>query len=350
MADVTLSRRHQALRHGRPRSRPVALRSPMASSSCCSGRPARARPRRCALSPGLERPDAGQRADRRTRRHGRIAPAERDVAFVFQQYSLYPHLTVFDNLAFPLRSPARRIADERYRRAALERSRSCCASQHKLGNRATQLSGGEMQRVAIGRALVRRPAIYLMDEPLPRSTPSSARELRLELKRIQRDLGATMLYVTHDQIEAMTMADRIGVMNEGRLVQLGTPREIYERAGQHLCGDAARPARDQSHSRRTAAGERRAAGCTTVGLAHRAYQRSPRRSVAGPIGPGALGRASRRPEPSSSRHRRASYRDARGPAQRTQAGRSGFAGSCRAAVFRCGRQPARQPDGLRRHA
>jgi len=100
---------------------------------------------------------------------------------------------------------------------------------HKLGNRATNLSGGEMQRVAIGRALVRRPAIYLMDEPLSSLDAKLRAALRLELKRIQHDLGATVLYVTHDQIEAMTMATRIGVLNEGVLIQYGTPREIYER-------------------------------------------------------------------------------------------------------------------------
>jgi multiple sugar transport system ATP-binding protein len=101
--------------------------------------------------------------------------------------------------------------------------------EQKLGNRATALSGGEMQRVAIGRALVREPAVYLMDEPLSSLDAKLRAELRLELKRIQRELGTTILYVTHDQIEAMTMADRIGVMNEGALIQLGTPREIYEK-------------------------------------------------------------------------------------------------------------------------
>jgi multiple sugar transport system ATP-binding protein len=99
---------------------------------------------------------------------------------------------------------------------------------HKLDNKATRLSGGEMQRVAIGRALVRKPTIYLMDEPLSSLDAKLRAELRLELKHIQRDLGATILYVTHDQIEAMTMADRIGILEGGRLVQLGTPREIYE--------------------------------------------------------------------------------------------------------------------------
>jgi multiple sugar transport system ATP-binding protein len=100
---------------------------------------------------------------------------------------------------------------------------------HKLQTPVTRLSGGEMQRVAIGRALVRRPAVYLMDEPLSSLDAKLRAELRLELKHIQRDLGATVLYVTHDQTEAMTMATRIGILDAGRVVQIGTPREIYER-------------------------------------------------------------------------------------------------------------------------
>jgi multiple sugar transport system ATP-binding protein len=155
------------------------------------------------------------------------APAMRDVAFVFQQYSLYPHLSVYDNMAFPLRSPTRRVPEDEIKRTIGEVARMLHID-HKLQNKATRLSGGEMQRVAIGRALVRQPAIYLMDEPLSSLDAKLRQELRLELKRIQRDLGATMLYVTHDQVEAMTMASRIGVLKEGRLVQLGTPREIYE--------------------------------------------------------------------------------------------------------------------------
>jgi multiple sugar transport system ATP-binding protein len=179
------------------------------------------------LIAGLERPDSGN-----VLIQGRLVteavPAERDVAFVFQQYSLYPHLSVYDNLAFPLRSPARRM-DEQFIRRRIQQVAELLHIGHKLGNRATALSGGEMQRVAIGRALVREPAVYLMDEPLSSLDAKLRAELRLELKRIQRELGTTILYVTHDQIEAMTMADRIGVMNQGALVQLGTPREIYER-------------------------------------------------------------------------------------------------------------------------
>ena len=178
------------------------------------------------LIAGLERPDRGA-VGIDGRDASREPPAARDVAFVFQQYSLYPHLTVYDNLAFPLRAPALRTPEAEIRKRVHEVA-ELVRIAGKLGNRATRLSGGEMQRVAIGRALVRRPAIYLMDEPLSSLDAKLRSELRLELKRIQADLGATVLYVTHDQIEAMTMASRIGVIDRGRLIQLGTPREIYE--------------------------------------------------------------------------------------------------------------------------
>ena len=142
-------------------------------------------------------------------------PAARDVTFVFQQYSLYPHLTVFDNLAFPLRSPARRWPAERIDANVREVARLLHIDD-KLANRATQLSGGQMQRVAIGRALVREPRVALMDEPLSSLDAKLRAEMRVELKRIQRDLHATVLYVTHDQTEAMTLATRIGVLDRGR--------------------------------------------------------------------------------------------------------------------------------------
>ena len=146
---------------------------------------------------------------------------------MFQQYSLYPHLSVYDNLAFPLRSPLRRMPEAEIRTRVTEIARAP-AHRGQARNPATRLSGGQMQRVAIGRALVRRPSIYLMDEPLSSLDAKLRADLRLELVRIQQELGATILYVTHDQTEAMTMADRIGVMDAGRLVQVGTPREIYE--------------------------------------------------------------------------------------------------------------------------
>ena len=154
-------------------------------------------------------------------------PAQRDVAMVFQQYSLYPHLTVRENLAFPLRSPMIAMPEDQIAKRVQDVA-EVLRIPHKLDNKATALSGGEMQRVSIGRALVRNPRIYLMDEPLSSLDAKLRADLRVELKRIHHDLGATFLYVTHDQIEAMTMATHVGVLDHGRLVQFGTPREIYE--------------------------------------------------------------------------------------------------------------------------
>jgi multiple sugar transport system ATP-binding protein len=178
------------------------------------------------LIAGLDRPDHGD-----VRIAGRSVvndtPAQRDVAMVFQQYSLYPHLTVRDNLAFPLRSPMIAMPEDQIAQRIAEVA-EVLKIPHKLDNKATALSGGEMQRVSIGRALVRNPRIYLMDEPLSSLDAKLRADLRVELKRIHRDLGATFLYVTHDQIEAMTMATHVGVLDQGRLVQFGSPREIYE--------------------------------------------------------------------------------------------------------------------------
>lgn len=154
-------------------------------------------------------------------------PAQRDVAMVFQQYSLYPHLSVRDNLAFPLKSPILKTPPVEVEQIVANVA-DVLQISHKLDNKATELSGGEMQRVSIGRALVRKPSIYLMDEPLSSLDAKLRSDLRIELKRIQADLGATLLYVTHDQVEAMTMATHIGVLDNGRLAQFGPPREIYE--------------------------------------------------------------------------------------------------------------------------
>jgi multiple sugar transport system ATP-binding protein len=175
---------------------------------------------------GLEAPDAG-RVFIGGRDVTTLAPALRDVTFVFQQYSLYPHLTVFDNLAFPLRSPMRPTSEALVRNKVMQVA-TMLRIDDKLSNPATKLSGGQMQRVAIGRALVREPAVTLMDEPLSSLDAKLRNDLRLELRRIQQDLGATMLYVTHDQTEALTLATRIGVLDHGQLVQVGSPREIYE--------------------------------------------------------------------------------------------------------------------------
>jgi len=193
------------------------------------------------LIAGLERPDSGSIViDGRD--VTKLEPASRDVAFVFQQYSLYPHLTVAENLAFPLRSPARKLTEDEIKSRVADVAK-LVRIDHKLENKSTKLSGGEMQRVAIGRALVRKPVIYLMDEPLSSLDAKLRGDLRLELKRIQAELFSTMLYVTHDQIEAMTMADRIGILAEGRLVQIGTPREIYtEPSNLHVAARLGQPA------------------------------------------------------------------------------------------------------------
>ena len=178
------------------------------------------------LIAGLDRPDAGDIA---IGGHSVKAetPAQRDVAMVFQQYSLYPHLTVRDNLAFPLRSPMIAMPEAEIAKRVQEVA-EVLRIPHKLDNKATALSGGEMQRVSIGRALVRQPRIYLMDEPLSSLDAKLRADLRIELKRIHSELKATFLYVTHDQIEAMTLATHVGVLDHGRLVQYGSPREIYE--------------------------------------------------------------------------------------------------------------------------
>tara|TARA_E500000075_G_scaffold28253_1_gene25099 strand:- start:49 stop:1059 length:1011 start_codon:yes stop_codon:yes gene_type:complete len=154
-------------------------------------------------------------------------PASRDVSFVFQQFSLYPHYTVYENLAFPLRSPMRKLPEDEIK-TKIENISKMLKISNKLKNKATELSGGEMQRVAIGRALVRKPNIYLMDEPLSSLDAKLRESLRIELKNIQTNLNATILYVTHDQAEATTLADKIGVLKEGKIVQIGTPEEIYE--------------------------------------------------------------------------------------------------------------------------
>jgi len=152
--------------------------------------------------------------------------AERDVALVFQYYSLYPSYTVAENLAFPLKSRM-----HNYTAAEIEKRINEAAKllriDHLLDRKTDKLSGGEMQRVSIGRAIVREPTIFLMDEPLSNLDAKLREALRSELKDLQMKLGATFLFVTHDQIEAMSMGDKIGILDEGRIMQIGTPHEIY---------------------------------------------------------------------------------------------------------------------------
>lgn len=175
---------------------------------------------------GLDEPDTGEVLIDDQSMIG-LTPAQRNIAMVFQQYSLYPHLTVRQNLEFPLKSPLlktpQNVIDDKVKNIS-----EVLQIAHKLDNKATALSGGEMQRVSIGRALVRSPNIYLMDEPLSSLDAKLRADLRIELKSIQANSGQTLLYVTHDQVEAMTMATHIGVLDEGKLVQFGSPREIYE--------------------------------------------------------------------------------------------------------------------------
>ena len=178
------------------------------------------------LIAGLEAPDEG-RVCMNGAEITDAPPALRDCAFVFQQYSLYPHLSVYDNMAFPLRAPMRRLGEAEIRRR-VERVAGVLHIESKLQRKATALSGGEMQRVAIGRALVREPRVYLMDEPLSSLDAGLREELRVELKRLQRASGATVVYVTHDQVEATTLADRIAILEHGRIRQVGTPLAIYD--------------------------------------------------------------------------------------------------------------------------
>ncbi|MCO6452610.1 MAG: ABC transporter ATP-binding protein [Caldilineales bacterium] len=156
------------------------------------------------------------------------APADRDVAFVFQQYSLYPTMTVFDNLAFPLRSPMRKTKEDEIKQR-VQHAAEILHISHLLDRKTARLSGGEMQRVAIGRAIVREPRIFLMDEPLSNLDAKLREALRVELQHMQKTQGNTTLFVTHDQVEALTMADRIAVLDEGRIIQVGTPTDIYDR-------------------------------------------------------------------------------------------------------------------------
>ena len=175
---------------------------------------------------GLEQPDRGKIFFDKEIMND-VQPAFRDTSYVFQQFSLYPHYSVYDNLAFPLRSPLRKETKLEIDKKVTEIAK-LLKIENKLKNKATQLSGGEMQRVSLGRALVRNPNIYLMDEPLSSLDAKLREELRIELKKIQKDLNATILYVTHDHVEATTMADRIGVLKDGVLSQVGTPEEIYD--------------------------------------------------------------------------------------------------------------------------
>lgn len=154
-----------------------------------------------------------------------VEPRRRDVGMVFQNYALYPHLTVAENLAFPLqikRTPKDEIARRTAEVAELLDITSLLARKPK------QLSGGQRQRVAVGRAIIRKPRVFLFDEPLSNLDAQLRTHMRTELRALQRELGVTTVYVTHDQVEAMTMSDRMAVLNDGTLQQVGTPAEVYD--------------------------------------------------------------------------------------------------------------------------
>jgi multiple sugar transport system ATP-binding protein len=172
---------------------------------------------------GLETPTSGEiRIGERVVTH--LPPGDRDIAFVFQFYALYPHLSVRDNISFPLR--AQQVPKAEVDRRVSEIARRL-RIEHVLNRRPNRLPSGEQQRVALGRAIIRQPQVFLMDEPLTNLDAALRADMRVELKHLQQELGTTTVYVTHDQVEAMSMSHRIAVMNLGVLQQVGTPLEIY---------------------------------------------------------------------------------------------------------------------------
>jgi len=173
---------------------------------------------------GLETPDVGEILIDGKTVNG-IGPAERNVAMVFQNLALFPHMTARDNIRFPL---AERKVTETEIERRLDEVAGKLHIRHILHKPPGQLSGGERQRVAIARALVRDPVAYLMDDPISALDARLREETRVELKRIQREMGKTLIYVTHDQEEAMSVADRMAIMEQGLIRQIGTPRDIYD--------------------------------------------------------------------------------------------------------------------------
>lgn len=156
----------------------------------------------------------------------RLEPAQRDIAMVFQNYALYPHMSVFDNMAYGLRN---RRTPKAQIRQQVESTAEMLQLEQLLERKPRQLSGGQRQRVAMGRAIVRQPKVFLFDEPLSNLDAKLRGQMRIEIKRLQRRLNTTTVYVTHDQTEAMTLADRLVVMNAGRAEQIGSPLDVYHR-------------------------------------------------------------------------------------------------------------------------
>jgi sn-glycerol 3-phosphate transport system ATP-binding protein len=155
-----------------------------------------------------------------------LEPAERDIAMVFQNYALYPHMSVFDNMAYGLKIAKVSIEEIKKR---VQAAASALELSHLLERKPRELSGGQRQRVAMGRAIVRQPQVFLFDEPLSNLDAKLRAHTRLEIQKLHRELETTSLFVTHDQVEAMTLAQRMLVMHEGRVQQFGTPEEVYNR-------------------------------------------------------------------------------------------------------------------------
>ena len=155
-----------------------------------------------------------------------LEPAERDIAMVFQNYALYPHMSVFDNMAYGLKIAKRPMEEIK---ARVDKAASILELSHLLQRKPRELSGGQRQRVAMGRAIVRQPQVFLFDEPLSNLDAKLRAQTRLEIQKLHRELGITSLFVTHDQVEAMTLAQRMIVMNGGHMEQFGTPEEVYNR-------------------------------------------------------------------------------------------------------------------------
>jgi putative spermidine/putrescine transport system ATP-binding protein len=177
------------------------------------------------LIAGFERPDGG-RVELHGRDVTRVAPYERDVNTVFQDYALFPHMTVGENVGYGLRVSG---VSRRERGSRVAEALKLVQLPHVAKRKPIQLSGGQRQRIALARALVNRPRVLLLDEPLGALDLKLRQEMQIELKHIQQDVGLTFIYVTHDQEEALTMSDRLAVFNEGRIEQLGAPAEVYER-------------------------------------------------------------------------------------------------------------------------
>jgi multiple sugar transport system ATP-binding protein len=155
-----------------------------------------------------------------------LAPRDRDIAMVFQNYALYPHMSVYDNIAFPLKM---RKESKRNIQEKVEKISKLLEISQLIHRKPKELSGGQMQRVALGRALVREPKVFLMDEPLSNLDAKMRAYMRTEIKKLQKKVGITTIYITHDQIEAMSMADRIAIMDHGLIQQVGTPQEVYSK-------------------------------------------------------------------------------------------------------------------------